>query len=708
MNQSYTRKKRPGLFLIWLLVFIFAIIVATVNILWPFNSKFIQTQTQDLSSIKTASSLLDEIERIYYDNNIEILSELSILSELDKREIEKKSQPWLARHPEIITATLWYPNKRWPTRFLCENFWSQINQMNLDASNQSNLLSQLLEQVPPSIKAGETVVKYFTPASNRLQLLQITKLNENKKIFIQIKFDAQYLSSKVNALFSEQEAVCIKTDSDLIITSTDGVEFPQIVNQMPVKDSKFIWERLEFMPEKWQLIYGQKRQPVTQTSINPWPVIGLITLVIAALFLARLIYNILYTPITRLAESVTALAQGHFDSPLPPENNPDLDHLVKLFNYMAGEMDRFQRINVHEIIHDKHKTETMLRNIADGVLVTDHQDRIVIVNAAAEKWLGKRQNELIGASLIEHVHDHALIDLVKSVRHSSDVQSAEFEMPVENSHRKIIIKAHSAPFEIEMDKGQGVVTAMRDITLEKEADQIKTELVSMVAHELKSPLTSIYGFSELLLDSTTLNVKEQEYAQVILTESERLADLINKFLDLARLESGKTTINTLPFDLSMLIEKVVEVHKGQAVKKRIKIITQLPEQLPLADGDQDMIEQVLVNLFSNAVKYSPLDSKIGFEVKNETDMLVVSIIDNGYGIPKESLKHVFDKFYRVVENEALDETEGSGLGLTLAKEIIEQHGGTIKVSSRLGVGSVFTFLIPKAKIDASNFNELTI
>ena len=183
-------------------------------------------------------------------------------------------------------------------------------------------------------------------------------------------------------------------------------------------------------------------------------------------------------------------------------------------------------------------------------------------------------------------------------------------------------------------------------------------------------------------------------SNVILDESTRLTDLVNKFLDLSRLESGRTEIRMNPFDLRQIVDKILETYKYQAENKRIKVITDIPDTLPLALGDPDMIEQVILNLYSNAIKYSPERSKVGIEAKIEQKELVVSVIDNGYGIPKESLPYIFDKFYRVVDVEIETEVEGSGLGLALAREIVERHGGKMIVNSRLGVGSVFSFTIP--------------
>jgi signal transduction histidine kinase len=179
-----------------------------------------------------------------------------------------------------------------------------------------------------------------------------------------------------------------------------------------------------------------------------------------------------------------------------------------------------------------------------------------------------------------------------------------------------------------------------------------------------------------------------------MTESSRLTDLVNKFLDLSRLESGHTEVHINPFDLRETVLKVVDGMKSQIDKKQIKVITEITDSIPFGMGDPDMIEQVLSNLLSNAIKYSPIRSKIGIEVKNGKE-LQVSVIDNGYGIPKEELDRIFDKFYRIPDGSG-EEADGTGLGLALVKEIIQRHGKTIQVKSRLGVGSVFSFTLSKA------------
>jgi PAS domain S-box-containing protein len=372
-----------------------------------------------------------------------------------------------------------------------------------------------------------------------------------------------------------------------------------------------------------------------------------------------------------------------------------------LINYMVEEMDHLQNINISEIINEKIKTETIIRNIADGLIVTDSKDRILVVNSVAEKWFNLKEKEVVHKLLNKCLKIEAFVMLMQNIKQGKDKPAEEFTYRVIGERRERVFQAHASKVKGKKKEFIGIVTVIRDVTREREADRLKTDLVSMVAHELKSPLTSIFGFSELLLESNLKDSQSKEYVQVIQTESSRLTELINKFLDLSKLEAGKTEVRMIPFNLKQVVEQVLETNRMQVEKKEIRTITDIQENLSFAFGDQDMIEQVLQNLYSNAIKYSPKRSKIGIEVKEDKDEIMVNVIDNGYGIPKDALPNIFDKFFRVVDAEGYDAVEGSGLGLALSKEIIERHGGTISVKSRLGVGSVFTFTLPRSNATLS-------
>jgi PAS domain S-box-containing protein len=495
-----------------------------------------------------------------------------------------------------------------------------------------------------------------------------------------------------NTLSEDENIIIMEESGEILFSSQENFEIPDI----PKDFTDVLWDdqnaklftQLNNLP--WNLYLTKKVNPLIATNTQLWIYLSFIG---AAGLLLSLLFGVIWSkwidkPILELTETATEIARGDFTISIPLQKNMLINRLIKIFNYMAEEMDRFKQLDVSEIINEKNKNEAILRNIADGVLVTDNQDRILIINTVAEKWFGLDEEKIVKKPIQEYIKNNTLISLLQEVKDGQIQSSTEFDFQIQETREKKVFQAHAARIQNMEDKLIGVVTVIRDVTKEKEADRIKTELVSMVAHELKSPLTSIYGFSELLLDSNPEDIKAREYAQVILTESTRLTDLVNKFLDLARLEAGRTEIKKNPFDLRQVVDKIVETYKGQAEKKNIRVITEIPENMALAMGDQDMIEQVILNLFSNAVKYSPQHSKIGIESKEDGDNLVISVIDNGYGIPKEALSHIFDKFYRVIDSEGSEDVEGSGLGLALAREIIE----------RLGVGSVFTFTLPRANV----------
>jgi PAS domain S-box-containing protein len=401
-------------------------------------------------------------------------------------------------------------------------------------------------------------------------------------------------------------------------------------------------------------------------------------------------------PFDKLMKTAVEIGRGDFSLRVPLQKNRSMNRLARLINYMVVEMDHLQKMNVSAIINEKNKTETILRNIADGILVLDLEGRIALVNQTAEKWLGIDEQKILQKHFQECVKNRILVSLLHETLKEKTTSSAELVLKnVDSKHDRILTATAARVTNLE-GRSIGVVTVIRDVTQEREAERIKTELVSMVAHELKSPLTSIFGFSELLMESAGQKQKALEYARVIQGEANRLTDFINKFLSLSRLESGKIKIKNEPFDLKLAIEKTINLSKAQADQKDIVMILQSPDPIPLVVGDPELIEQVLMNLISNAVKYSPKRSKIGIEVKPGDKEIWVDVIDNGFGIPKEALSKIFDKFFRVSEIKEDEGIEGSGLGLALVKEIVEKHGGFIKVKSRLGVGSIFTFSLLKA------------
>lgn len=220
----------------------------------------------------------------------------------------------------------------------------------------------------------------------------------------------------------------------------------------------------------------------------------------------------------------------------------------------------------------------------------------------------------------------------------------------------------------------------------------QSDLIAEMVHEIRTPLAAIVAYAELLQRPSATLEQSSQFSNIILHESERLNDMAKNFLDLARLESGRAHLAQDPIDLSTVIRMVVNVLLPQAEAKRVRVSVDIPDALPPVSGDAQRLHQAILNLAGNAVKYCRPDDSITVKASCEGDYLSVSVSDTGPGIPEESLSRIFERFYRVpgAENRAV----GTGLGLTITRQIIEAHGGRITVSSVVGQGATFTFTLP--------------
>jgi signal transduction histidine kinase len=241
-----------------------------------------------------------------------------------------------------------------------------------------------------------------------------------------------------------------------------------------------------------------------------------------------------------------------------------------------------------------------------------------------------------------------------------------------------------------------ILAAQAAVAIENARLFQQSDLLSEVAHELRTPLTSIRGYSKMLLLAEGIDQeKKLEFAETIHREAIRLGQMINDFLDLARLESGRSHMAQEPVNMNEVISQTLTIMQPQAAERQISIALQVPETLPTVIGDPDRLKQILVNLVSNAVKYNHEGGRVDIEVKVGENELNVAVRDTGRGIAEEDLPYVFEKFYRVDDSE--QQVKGTGLGLSITKHIIEVHGGTISVQSVQGQGSTFSFTLPLPK-----------
>jgi len=246
----------------------------------------------------------------------------------------------------------------------------------------------------------------------------------------------------------------------------------------------------------------------------------------------------------------------------------------------------------------------------------------------------------------------------------------------------------------------GMVFVLHDVTKDKEIDKMKSDFVSNVSHELRTPLTSIKSFSELILDDLdTMDIEiRKRFLGIIRDEAERLTRLISDILDLQKIQANKMKWQMESLDLFEVIESSMNTFSGLAKNKGINLSSECKGELPLIYGDRDRLLQVLVNLISNAMKFSKEKGRIRVEATPVPEGVLLSVSDNGIGIPADKRERVFERFYQV-DGSATKERGGTGLGLAISKEIIGHHGGRIWVESQEGEGCTFSLVIPKASAD---------
>ncbi len=687
----------------WKIIFIFLVILivtgAVLGVGFWNSSRRPSPESLNEQLQKTGNLLVQKIESDWvfcWNGKLQALSDS--LNRLPSQEWESVIERWHLENSDIFSITVRSVELRWPIHHIDSDFWDFPEVQNLAGTSRQMLFDYLLQrpdEIFPPYKQTLWISSILSPQilGYPIATLHYKQENDTKNFSLLIRFPhfRQYLDTL--AVPSVEYALINLAGDTLYQSSRFDPNIPEyLAPNRPISD---LSKSVDFKILPWRLIVQKTEEFAPVGPEHPLILLGAGMVILLLFLFTGLLTRWIDRPMKPLFDAAVQISRGNFSIRVPEVPNESSNRIGRIINYMAEEMDHIQQMNVSRIIVEKNKTETILRNIGDGVIVTDNTDRILIVNPIAEHWFDIREKQVLNDPASDHIRAKLLLTLIKDVRVSQNDASIDFHMRVIETDEQKVFHAHASPVTGEEDRRIGVVVIIRDVTEQREIERMKTELVSMVAHELKSPLTSICGFSELLLNTHLENPKAQEYAHVILEESNRLTDLVNKFLDLSRLESGRTEPNIQPFDLRQSIGRILEAHGQLAKKKQIRVITELPGHLSAAMGDASMIDQVLLNLFSNAIKYSPVGTKVGIEVKEEELQLIVNVIDNGSGIPKEELPNIFEKFYRVKQTEDTDRPEGSGLGLSLVKQIIERHDGVVRVKSQPGIGSIFSFTIPK-------------
>ncbi|MDA3788500.1 MAG: response regulator [Desulfobacula sp.] len=403
---------------------------------------------------------------------------------------------------------------------------------------------------------------------------------------------------------------------------------------------------------------------------------------------------IIITGYATLEHSIETMKKGAFDFLSKPFSPQELRIVIS----KAIEFIR----TLQDITTEKSRMRVMINTLRDGVLTTDNQKRIALANPAFLKMIDCRKTSVIGHNISEFIKDPRLLDMIDQAINQPEGTLAEITdeitMPFSKEKEDIIIGVRCIPFRDRLNRNLGSITLFHDITALKKIDQLKSDFVSMVAHEIKSPLNSILMQLDVVLDGLAgeLTEKQKELLQKSSNRIKSVTKLSTELLDLSKIESGLINQEREKLNLIELIKNQIAFYQDKADSKSIHLTTKKAKKEIWMMGNLINIEEVVSNLISNAIRYSPNGGKITIWADEKSDYAKLVVSDTGLGIPQKELEHIFDKFCRV-KTEKTRYINGTGLGLAIVKSIVDAHHGTIEVESEVDKGTCFSIYFPKSE-----------
>ncbi|NPV72738.1 MAG: phosphate regulon sensor histidine kinase PhoR [Pelotomaculum sp.] len=420
-------------------------------------------------------------------------------------------------------------------------------------------------------------------------------------------------------------------------------------------------------------------------SLNIWGA-GALAFSCSAL-LAWIMYSRIIAPLEEVASVAQDMARGNLDQEIRISSQDEIGDLARSINYLARQLKN----NIEDVIAEKNRIKAILSSMSDGVIAMDAWGRMILINPVVEELFRITMAASRGKNILRVIRNYDLEKLLNQALETGRCMQKQIQILAPEPR---VFQVHVIPLQNSGAERGGVVALLRDITERKILQEMRSEFVANVSHELRTPLTSIRGFAETLLDGALEEPDTaRRFLEIINSETERLSRLIDELLNLSRLESHKWVPKRQPVNMGELIKRAVAILQPRAVEKNLAIKINLPEDLPVVQGDPDMLSQVLLNLIENAVVYTQAGGEVSISAAATQDEMKVDVKDNGIGIPPESLSRVFERFYRV-DKARSREQGGTGLGLSIVKHIIDAHRGSVQVESKVGIGSTFSFVIP--------------
>ncbi len=390
-------------------------------------------------------------------------------------------------------------------------------------------------------------------------------------------------------------------------------------------------------------------------------------------------------PINEITVKASQMANGRFDQLVEVKSNDEIGKLGEMFNIMTKQLDA----TLNEISREKSKLETIINYMDDGLIAVSKDNRILHLNPKVSEMLDLNDETIEDFNFFISVYDPKLA--VKKILESDNEMMIGSEII---SFKESIYRVNYAPYKNDRGIFDGIVYVFQDVTEQQKLDELRKDFVANVSHELKTPLTSIKSYTETILDGMVDDVDMQrQFLGVVNSEADRMTRLVRDLLQLSNFDAKKVVFDKEYNDYVDLLNKTMMKLKVTAAQKSQTFTFESGIEKMVGYFDHDRIEQVVLNIMSNAIKYTPEYGSVTVELREEDQYAVIAITDTGMGIPMKDIPFVFDRFYRV-DKARSREMGGTGLGLSIAREIVESHGGEIDVQSVVDNGTTMTLYLP--------------
>lgn len=587
--------------------------------------------------------------------------------------------------------------------------WSIFNFMSLD-----NSIHDIMVENYRSVIASEGMMEALERQDSAELIFLFGQQEEALQIFQenQIEFMKHLSRAEDNITIQEENQIISNLNKDYQSYLDKFIQFRDLANNSSNEEMQNYY-LTEIMPQ-FQRIKNETRNLLTvnqehmkqaQAKANSRAtqaiyssIIFSIIAIVLAITLGIYISNKILKPINSLTETIKEIAGGNLEKKININTQDEIQELAEEFNSMTERLKEYEQMNISKLIEEKNKSEGIVKSISNPLIVTDNENRILLINPEAEKLFNLKEKDVSGTHFLEIIKEEKIFEsITETLETGKEIKGKKNDViKFTFNNREHYFRITTNPVQGKKNKTNLVVTILEDITHLKEVDQMKSEFVSMVSHEFRTPLTSMNMSINMLLEENTgeINEDQRELLEVAKEDTEHLNDLVDDLLDLSKLESGKIDLEFENVKVEEIFDSSVKPFRKKAEEKNINLIQKEVDDLKVY-ADPTKITWVITNLIGNALRYTKEDDEIVVDAAKKGHKVHISVSDNGEGIPKEYQHKIFEKFVRAGTDK--NESSGTGLGLPIAKEIVEAHGGRIWVKSKEGEGSTFTFSLKLPK-----------